>query len=387
MTVTCASVRIEGYRSIQDTTLELSEDVTLLIGANGSGKSNIIGALELLGRVIDNRFDEHLIRQGGLRAQLHSSARGDDAQSVRLEVRSRPQASAKHSGAMFVNGYDVTLTADDEGTTLLREGVSLHNIDEYEFPKRYPRPLARRSVLREEAEQPGPMRPVDHIVALVSGVRVFHVDDTGPAAPALQRVDIADDMSVHDDGSNVAAVLLRLKNHDAARYERIVRAVRVVAPFFEDFVLEPQDGFVQLRWRQYGLDRVFHGRFLSSGTLRFISLAVVLLQDRRPGVIVLDEPELGLHPAAIAQAAQLMRVAAREAQIVAATQSTALLNHFAVDNIVVVDRQEGQTTAGRPDVKQLEVFLDDYTTGEMWEMSLLGAGPRPDHVVSSGATA
>lgn len=377
----CESFRVSGYRSVRDTTLVLQEGVTLLIGANGSGKSNVIGAMELLGRVVDNRFAEALLRQGGLRPQIHAAANGADARTVVLEVRSMAQPSQLHEGDLYVNGYTVELEPSDDGEALVRESTLVHNISKYDNAFEVIGSLATRSTLRERADASNGMSVEDHIVALASGIRVFHVDDTSPAAPALQPRDAADDLALHEDAGNLAAVLLRYRTSDRARYDRIVRAVRVIAPFFDDFVLEPNDGLVQLRWQQVGLDRVFHGRFLSSGTLRFISLATVLLQDRRPGVIVLDEPELGLHPAAIAQLAELMRLAADHVQVVAATQSVPLLDLFGVDDVALVERSGGETRVRRPDLAGLEPWLDDYTTGELWEMTILGGQPGEDGAV------
>ena len=372
--------RVEGFRSIRDATLELRDGVTLLIGANGAGKSNVIGAMELLGRVVDNSFSEELLRMGGVRAQLHASPTGDDAETICLSVASKPRGSVPHGGDRFVNRYSVCLQASDDDAPLIRETTGIHNIDKYDKAYETSYGLSARSVIRRRAEESDGITAATHIAAMAGGVRVFHVDDTSPQAPALQRADEADDLTLHDDAANLAPVLLRLKKHDRPRYDRIVRSVRVVAPFFDDFVLQPLGGHVQLRWRQIGMDRVFHGRFLSSGTLRFISLATLLLQDSMPGVVVLDEPELGLHPVAISQLAELLTAAAEHVQVVAATQSVPLLSCFAVDDVVLVDRTGGTTTLAAPPVEALDAWLDEYTTGELWEMNLLGGMPGPDIV-------
>lgn len=156
-----------------------------------------------------------------------------------------------------------------------------------------------------------------------------------------------------------------------------MRAIRAVAPFFDDFVLQPVHDTVQLRWREQGLDGVFPGSALSSGTLRFICLAVLLQQPDPPATIVLDEPELGLHPFAIHQLADLLRGAAVDRRIVAATQSVTLLGQFGVEEIAVVDRIAGATSVSRPDVAELAAWLDDYSLGDLWEMNVLGGRPQP----------
>jgi predicted ATPase len=154
--------------------------------------------------------------------------------------------------------------------------------------------------------------------------------------------------------------------------------VRTVAPYFDDFVLEPEGGAIRLRWRERGLDSVFSANNLSDGTLRFICLAVLLLQDNAPGTVVLDEPELGLHPFAIHQLAALLRRAAGDRRVVAATQSVTLLEQFSVDEVAIVERTSEGTQIHRPESDALEEWLGDYSLGELWEKNLLGGRPRPD---------
>jgi predicted ATPase len=173
-------------------------------------------------------------------------------------------------------------------------------------------------------------------------------------------------------------VLLRLRADDPSRYRRIVRVVRTVAPYFDDFVLEPEASAIRLRWRERGLDSVFSAENLSDGTLRFVCLAVLLLQDNAPGTIVLDEPELGLHPFAIHQLAALLRRAASDRRVVAATQSVTLLEQFSVDEVAIVERTGTGTQIQRPDPQTLEQWLGEYSLGELWEKNLLGGRPRPD---------
>lgn len=182
---------------------------------------------------------------------------------------------------------------------------------------------------------------------------------------------------MHDDAGNLAAVLLEIKSRHPHTYSRLLRSIRAVAPFFDDFVLIPDGEFIQLRWRERGLDAVFRGSALSSGTLRFICLAVLLQQPTPPATVVLDEPELGLHPLAIHQLADLMDEASSGRRIVAATQSVTLLAQFSVEDVAVVDRVNNATTVNRPNAEELAVWLDDYSLGDLWEMNLLGGRPQP----------
>ncbi len=211
---------------------------------------------------------------------------------------------------------------------------------------------------------------------------MFHFHDTSADAPVKRRVEVADNLALANDARNLAAVLLRLREDDKLAYDRIVRAVRTVAPFFDDFVLVP-DGHQQLtlRWREKGVETVFSANRFSDGTLRFVCLATLLLLPERPSTVVLDEPELGLHPFAVSQLASLLRSAATGGhKVVIATQSVNLLSEFGVSETGVVERTSEGTTVTRPDPQALVTWLDQYSLGEIWEKNLLGGRPRPDAV-------
>jgi predicted ATPase len=173
---------------------------------------------------------------------------------------------------------------------------------------------------------------------------------------------------------------LRLRDGDRRRYQRIVQTIKQAAPFFRDFVLEPElaPDRVQLRWQQEGSDTIFPADALSDGTLRFICLAALLGQPELPGLIILDEPELGLHPFAIVQLAGMLRAASQGSQVLLATQSVTLMNQFELDDLIVVERRDGVSVFERPDPERLSEWLQEYSLGELWEKNLLGGRPRPE---------
>lgn len=219
------------------------------------------------------------------------------------------------------------------------------------------------------------------LLETLRGCRVFHFHDTSRVAPVKQQGYTADNRALHPDAGNLAAVMLRLRNNgDRPRYQRIVRTVQQVAPFFRDFVLEPELAAdrVRLRWQQEGSDVVLPADALSDGTLRFICLAVLLGQAELPGLIILDEPELGLHPFAIAQLADMLRTASRESQVLLATQSVTLMNQFELDDLIVVERRAGSSVFERPDSVRLGEWLAEYSLGELWEKNTLGGRPVPE---------
>ena len=173
---------------------------------------------------------------------------------------------------------------------------------------------------------------------------------------------------------------MRLQNHHEEHYRRIVKAIRLVAPFFGDFHLRPTVGNaekIQLEWTENGMDEPFGASALSDGTLRFICLATVLLQPEEfmPKTVLVDEPELGLHPFAVNILAGLMKSAAKEHQLIVSTQSVELVNEFDVEDLIVVDKRNKTSVFRQPKANELDGWLEEYSLGELWKKNLLGGRP------------
>jgi predicted ATPase len=354
------SVVVEGFTSIRSAALPL-HDLNVLVGANGAGKSNFIRALGLLGRIVDSELSLFVGLSGGANALLSI----DQAvpRLIRLEVES------------YAGSYTAELVPA-AGDTLIFS-------DETIWPHDTPVLTSLGRGHRETAltaTRPLWVPGAEPLVETLRGCRVFHFHDTSRGAPVKQQGYTADNRSLHPDAGNLAAVMLRLRDGDRARYQRIVRTVKQVAPFFRDFVLEPElaAGRVRLRWQQEGSDTILPADALSDGTLRFICLAALLGQAELPGLIILDEPELGLHPFAIVQLAGMLRTASRGSQVLLATQSVTLMNQFELDDLIVVERREGSSVFERPDPDRLSEWLADYSLGELWEKNILGGRPGPE---------
>ena len=216
---------------------------------------------------------------------------------------------------------------------------------------------------------------------LLNRCSVYHFHDTSPTARVRQYCYVGDNRWLMPDAANLAAILYELKSCKEAVYRRIVATVRQAAPFFEDFDLEPtgsSDRDIILNWRHRSSDLVFGPHQLSDGTLRAICLISLLLQPKEalPCLIVVDEPELGLHPYALNVIASLFRAASHHTQVLVSTQSSAFLDSFAPEDIVVVERNGEATEFDRPDADKLDAWLEDDSLGEIWEKNIIGAGPH-----------
>ncbi|MDT0402686.1 MULTISPECIES: AAA family ATPase [Streptomyces] len=366
-------ITVSGYKSIDQVELALGP-VTMLVGPNGAGKSNFIGAVELLGFIADGDLGEAVGRLGGAAALLHDVAKGAAGIGLRVEA---------DDGAL-VNAYEAKLVPSHRGELVFsREVVEFHDTGRFEKPMREEIGRGHRESRLAETAERTPFESIvgvaRHTLEILRGCRVYHFHDTTPGAPVKQPGYATDTENLHPDARNLAAFLMRLREEHPADYQQIVRTVRSVAPFFRDFVLtEDAAGRVLLRWKQSGSDTVFPADALSDGSLRFICLAVLLLQPRPPALLVLDEPELGLHPFAITVLAELFRSASAHSQILAATQSVTLVDQFELDELVVAERVNGSTRLDRPDREALGAWLGDYSLGDLWLKNLLGGRPRPE---------
>jgi predicted ATPase len=297
-----------------------------------------------------------------------------DAEFVEIEVWGAQSEQTR-------NGYRATLYPASNDAPALDEVVLLHDFENNSEPYPHGLGLSRESRLRATAQASDQRNAgiARHVLPILAGCRVFHFHDTSSDAPVKRRVDDADNVTLAPDARNLAALLLRLQSEDATTYRRIVRSIQTVAPFFGDFVLKSEAGSLRLRWQEKGLDNVFSADDFSDGTLRFICLVTLLLQPDRPGTVVLDEPELGLHPFALNQLANLLRGAASEScKLILATQSVTLLSHFEASELAVIERGATGSAVHRLDAAALEAWLEDYSLGELWEKNLLGGRPRPD---------
>jgi predicted ATPase len=359
-------IEITGYKSIRELDLEL-RPLNILIGANGSGKSNFISAFKLLNHIVERRLQFFVAQAGGADNLLYFGAQTTDVIKIKLEF-----------GA---NGYECTLApTPKEHLFFAEERCWFHN------PK-YPDPYIIHLVgvqgetgLDEEAQR-HPNRTANYVQDALKNWKVYHFHDTSDTAKVKKTVNINDNAALRADASNLAAFLYLLQERHPDHYRRIVGTVRLVAPFFDDFILRPNPlnpDTIQLEWREKGSDAYFNANMLSDGTLRFICLTTLLLQPEEllPATILIDEPELGLHPYAIAVLAAMLRsIATVKRKVIASTQSVTFMNEFGYEDLVVSDRLGGQSTFRRPTYEGLKDWLDEYTLGELWEKNVLGGRP------------
>lgn len=355
-------MKISGFKSIKECDIRFN-DINVLIGSNGAGKSNFISVFTFLQNVITGNLQLHAATSG-MNSLFYLGQKTTDTISMEFYF----------GGVLGKNSYRFDLVPSDDGRLIFKQEIfGYHGAWDYDGK------LGSGHV--ESRWEAGTGKGMDdYVKPVLRGLswRVYHFHDTGKTSKMKQEHNLSNCEVLMQDASNLAAFLFRLKNNYTKEYNDIIRTIRLVAPFFDDFSLRPQENNpekIVLRWRQRGCEDVFNASQLSDGTLRFICLATLLLQphELQPATIIIDEPELGLHPYAITLLAEIVQQLSTEKQIIMSTQSVELLNEFKPEDVLVVDRTQEGSAFKRLNATELEAWIqDDYALGDLWKMNIIG---------------
>lgn len=361
------NITIEGFKSIRELKDFELRNLNILIGPNGAGKSNFVSFFQFLKETASGYTQSYIKKTGGADFLLFMGTNNTHEITVKLEYT--------HGSAIWAFVLAATNT---NSMYFFHEGLNYQkipyfttdlkwNLDEsilntpnflYDEPEVIPEEI--KEILRKD---------------FIGNLGIYHFRDTGNFAAVKRSCTIRDYDYLRPDASNLAAFLLFLKKQYGKEYQQIRETVQLVAPFFDDFRLFERevkdDILVLLEWQQKGSDYPFHPSQMSDGTLRFICLVTALLQPEPPSTILLDEPELGLHPHALALLAGLIKKASARTQVIVSTQSPRLIDYFTPEDIIVVEREKDESTFRRLPLDELKQWLDDYSIGELWEMNLL----------------
>ncbi len=369
------SIKIRGFRSLADVELSDMPSATVLIGANGSGKSNFMRFFEMLSWMLGpRRLQEYVQRQGGADDQLFGGSA--TTPFIQAEIRMRTELDRRHYGFTLLHAHPDRLlfagerfrfSTIDSGTD-----PSWHHLGSGHLE-------ARIVETAQSPDVPEGVRGHAFLVKiLISNWEIFQFHDTSDTSSFKRSWDVSDSWHLRGDGGNLAAVLYRLEREDLTRYETICRQIGRVLPGFDRFDIEEDYGKVLLRWRAKWSDKSFGAHLTSDGSLRFFALVTLLNlpPGMLPFVVTLDEPELGLHPAAIALLGGLIKSLSAERQVIVATQSPLLVDSFDLDEIFVLELEEGRTICRKKSAKEYQHWLDDgHSPGQLWRMNVLGGRP------------
>jgi predicted ATPase len=342
-------VTVKGFKSIASLKVDL-RPINVLIGANGSGKSNFVAVFSFLNEIRKGQEQNYVRKAGGAEQLLHFGSKVSNEIEIHLSI-----GQGRHE-------YSITLKKPTQKKPTKEYSITLKPTEDDNLYR-----------AREGAK-------IEDDAPLLGRWHISHFNDTSPSSPIRKTAQVNDNAFLRPDGSNLPAFLYLLQQKYSESYKLIRGAVRRVAPFFDDFLLRPDplnEETIRLAWKHKNSEQYFGASALSDGSLRFIVLAAMFLQPDGflPSVIIVDEPELGLHPYAIDLLSSLVKQASVKTQVILSTQSSPLLDHFEPEDVIVAERLHGATQLKRLESSQLESWLEDYSLGQLWEKNELGGRP------------
>jgi len=363
---------ITGFKSIANeypVNLTIG-DRTIIMGANGSGKSNIISFFKMLNFMMSGSFQNFVETNGGSQVFLHYGPKYTKSITGSLQFSDKAVENVYNFEISYAQGDNLVITSE---STWLKS-------------KKYPDgSLKKLDVNFKESALVGKGRNsvISVLRTILANCKVYQFHDSSRTSDMRNSSDVDMNNYLQAEANNLPAFLFRIKNEFPHDYDRIVEYVRTIVPQFKDFYLEPNAaGKILLKWVDTSAsDYIFSPSQLSDGSMRFIALATLLLQPRSimPQMIIIDEPELGLHPYAIDQLAEMIKEASCHSQIIVATQSPKLVDQFEVSEIAIVETIEtsgiNHTEVKRLNDEQLVEWLQEYTISEIWEKNLIGGRP------------
>ena len=361
-------IGFKSIRALED--FELTS-LNVLIGGNGAGKSNFIDFFRMLRAMMELPLPG--LASASLKAYIADGGGSDDflfngpkiTEQIKVETR------------FGLNGYRFKLAPTADETFIINDEARYYEGGEsgwWDIGSGNLTPELLRD--KDGRGAAGGSSAGSYVYDAISSWKIYHFHDTSKVAPMRRFETIDDSDYLRFDAANIAPFLLDLKNNAKSAYNQIVDTIRLVTPFFNNFILKPnKNEKVRLRWKQKGSDYPLKPHHLSDGTLRFICLTTALLQPDPPSTIIIDEPELGLHPYAIEILAELIEATSKKTQLIVSTQSPSLVDYFEPKDIIIVNRKKGASVFQRLNKNELSFWLKDYSLGDLWRKNVITGGP------------
>lgn len=361
-------ISIRNFLSIRELKDFKIENINILIGGNGVGKTNFISFLKLLKNISNKNLQRYVAEQSGANNILYKGSKISESLKGRIEFNNSNayefELERSNSNSFYFSkelaAYYYTSWQNHSSQKIGSVESELENIIEvYKRTHQY-------------AGVPG------YVKTALSGFEIYHFHDTSRNSPIKQSSHINDNRFLRFDGSNIASFLYMLEKNHPFVFKQITGTIKSIAPFFDRFEIEGlslDEESVQLDWKEVGSDKYFGPHQLSDGSIRMIALITLLLQPNPPSTIIIDEPELGLHPAAISLLASLIKQVSEKSQVIISTQSVTLINHFEPKDLIIVEREDEQTVLKRLDPSRCEEWIEEYSLGDVWEKNIIGGRP------------
>jgi predicted ATPase len=364
-------IHIVNYKSIRDSSNIKLRPINILIGANGVGKSNFISFFKLLNSIYNKELRKFVAESGYENQLLHFGRKV--SKYIEGSIVFRPENGNTN------NRYDFTLVPQKQGNGFYFESDNGgFNFYYNGYNENWSRMEFGGFGNEESQLSEHSSNRAQFLSEYFDEFKVYHFHDTSSNSALKSVSRLRDNSRLREDGSNLAAYLYRISHTHPKHFKIIEHTIRTVAPFFKSFDLKPDNqnkDVIFLDWLERNSDSYFNAHNLSDGSLRFIALTTLLLQPDLPKTIIIDEPELGLHPYAIHKLSEMIKKASVNSQVIVSTQSVTLLDQFEPEDIIVVDREDNQSVFRRHTSSSLSHWLEEYSVGALWGKNILGGTP------------
>lgn len=361
------SLTIRGFKSIMELDNFELKNLNVFVGANGAGKSNMISFFKMLHRLMDDNIADYIRENGGIGDVLYNGRKCTTQMTFSMYFGPR--------------GYRFTVIPTVNDSVVLSKEARYYKHGSNKWWELRESNDAFSSLVKEVKGNSLDAKKSKYIYDAIMSWKIYHFHDTSSTAPMRNWQSVEDNDTLRHDASNIAAFLCRLREEGKMEYREILEACQRVVPSMKEFLLKEQiydkaGGIkkVNLSWRTKNTDFPMQPYHLSDGSIRFICLATALLQPNPPSTLIIDEPELGLHPEAIRILGELINAAAKRTQVIVATQSPLLIDQFGIDDIITVNRKDDQSVFERLNKKDFDKWLEDYSVGELWTKNVIQGG-------------
>ena len=378
-------IRVQGFRRLRDVDLKL-RPLNVLIGANGSGKTSLLDVFSLLSASARGELKRSIRDIGGIDSNLtvlrdfkgykthlagfELDRRGCGDQIVTYVISLSPKG----------NTYQIpeeSLTHTDDTIALFRPYIDKVQGDVIYYEqgdKLSPISEFRQDEFESALSQaPRVSRETMAFQASLASVTHYHVLDVSSRAPVRLPQQLREAKLPGQNGEDLAACLYWMRETDPDRFETIEDTLRVAFPSFERLNFPPvAAGLLAITWKERDVKHPFFMHQLSEGTLRFLWLVTLLYSPGLTEVTLLDEPEVSLHPELLSVLAGCLREASQRTQLIVATHADRLVRFLTPEEVVVLDMEDGATTATRADELDLGAWLSEYTLDQVWQNGRMG---------------
>lgn len=346
---------VDGFRRLCGVNIDFKDrPLCVMIGANGSGKTSVLEVMSLLAASAQGKLGDRISELGGIGAVLTA---GRSEMSFQLTAG---------SGAGPLQ-YDLSIETSGIGYSLKAEGLA--HIGRGTI-------TLRAKVVSETglSDARSLLKPAADFRERLASSAYYHMLDVGPRSQVRLPQPMRPAKLPGKNGEDLVTCLYDMRETEPDAFETVEDSLRAAFPGFVQLTFPPvAAGTLAMIWRDRNFPTGFYSHQLSEGMLRFLWLATLLQSSALPEVVLLDEPEVSLHPELLNLLAHQLREAAQRSQIIVATHSDRLVRFLKPEEVLVADlTEEGLAKLTWADSLDLEKWLDEYTLDEVWGIGRLG---------------